>query len=245
MTSILKQQPNKADNELIVATKKEKTDSICSTKLSPGSSEKPIQMQQTRFSTKKTISSQPDANIANVKAFQNVTISANLPSQELTKKNFHKDKWTNATYPLGPAVMDLGQATNEMLARGSATQMPGVASISAKANVAPMLAKASVPPILAKTSVAPMLANRFQPIISFAGSLFTADASPEVIDTVMVNDHESYDITRSQDRMKIEPKCSTTNENKQDMFWCGICGNMYEREETLMMHVKTHQIPTS
>merc|ERR1719222_568507 len=132
--------------------------------------------------------------------------------------------------------------------------MPGVASISANANVAPILTKASVAPLLtkanvapmrAKASVAPLLTNRFQPIISFAGSLFTADASPEVIDTVMVNDHESYESTRSQDRMKIEPKCSTTNGNKQDMFWCGICGNMYAREETLMMHIKSHQLPTS
>ena len=123
------------------------------------------------------------------------------------------------------------------------------APIVAKANAAPIEAKANPAPIVAKANVAPMLAKRFQPIISFAGSLFTADASPELIDTVMVNEQESYGITRLQDsiidgKLKIEPSSLPTNGKEQDMFWCGICGNMFEREETLMMHVKTHQLPT-
>ena len=238
MTSILK-QPTKANKELIVVAKQEKADddnSICSTQVSPRSTEQPIQTRQGQNSTVKTISPQ----LVNVKAFKNVTTSEN---QELEKKK--KDKCANATRTARPAVMDLGRATNDRLARLSATETATVAAILAKTNVSPVLAKTNVAPILAKSNVASTLANRFEPIISFAGSLFTADASPEIIDTVMVNDQENYEITRSQDRMKIEAKSLTTNGNKQDMFWCGICGNMYKREETLMMHVKTHQLPMS
>ena len=100
-----------------------------------------------------------------------------------------------------------------------------------------------------QSGIAPsMLGTRFQPIISFAGNLFTTDASPEVIetlDTLMVNESDNDKGLRLQHmvdgEVKSEAKSSTTrNENRQDMYWCGICGNMYEREETLMMHVKSH-----
>ena len=81
--------------------------------------------------------------------------------------------------------------------------------------------------------------KRFQPIINFAGSLFTTDASPEeedVIDTVMVNDTEEE---RNGTVQIEEPR----KNDKMDMFWCGICGNKFEREEILMKHVETHMLP--
>ena len=255
MTSILK-QPTK-NHELIVMPKQENENGRdYSAKLSPGSSKQPnIHLQQGPNSTPRAFSSKP----TNVKVFQNIRHTGNISSQELTNKNLRSDKMAGSS--VGPAVVDLGGAkvTNVKLVRLSEKQTASVAPFLSKASVAPMLAKANpapveakanTSPIATKANVAPMLAKRFQPIISFAGSLFTADASPELIDTVMVNEQESYGITRLQDsriggKLKIEPSSLTTNEKEQDMFWCGICGNMFEREETLMMHVKTHQLPMS
>ena len=86
----------------------------------------------------------------------------------------------------------------------------------------------------------PTVGKRFQPIINFAGSLFTADASPEeeedVIDTMMVNETEEE---RNGTVQIEEPR----KNDKMDMFWCGICGNKFEREEILMKHVETHMLP--
>ena len=248
MTSILK-QPTKVNGGFVPKQENEnETDSICSAYPSSGLSQQPIH----KFSIKRAFSSHP----SNAKAFPSVTTSGNLSSRELNNKSMlHKDQWASTTYPVEPPGVHLGRslATNEKLGRSPATLSASVAPTLAKANVSPMLTRANVSPRLGKAnmapSVSPMIDKRFEPIISFAGSLFTADASPEVIDTVMVNEQESYGGKRSQDRMdgelKIEPKFVTTNEKKQDVFWCGICGNMYESEETLMMHVKTHRLPPS
>ena len=248
MTSILK-QPTKVNSGFVPKQENEnETDSICSAYPSSGSSQQPIHP----FSTRRAFSSQT----SNAKAFPSLTTSANLSSQGVTNESMlHKDQLASTTSPVRPPVVNLKRslATNERLGRSPATLSASVAPTLAKANFSPMLTRANVSPKLGKAnmapSVSPMIGKRFEPIISFAGSLFTADASPEVIDTVMVNEQESYGGKRSQDRMdgelKIEPKFVTTNDKKQDVFWCGICGNMYKSEETLMMHVKTHRLPPS
>ena len=179
----------------------------------------PSKQKLGQHSNVRDLSSQP----SNVKTLANVGMLP--PLQDLTKRNISNNPARAAALNLREstaAPLNMIGGTNKNLVKATMKKQPGIAPS--------------------------MLGTRFQPIISFAGNLFTTDASPEVIetlDTLMVNESDNDKGLRLQHmvdgEVKSEAKSSTTrNENRQDMYWCGICGNMYEREETLMMHVKSH-----
>ena len=127
----------------------------------------PSKQKLGQHSNVRDLSSQP----SNVKTLANVGMLP--PLQDLTKRNISNNPARAAALNLREstaAPLNMIGATNKNLVKGAATtkKQPGIAPS--------------------------MLGTRFQPIISFAGNLFTTDASPEVIetlDTLMVNESDN------------------------------------------------------